>query len=156
MRTPPASVADYLSGVSPERRRQLERLRKLVKQSVPECEEGIWWGMIGYKIDGRAFAAMASHKSYLSLYLMDLYTQPQLRTRHQAALAPLKMGKSCINFDDLSELPLDSIADILRAAPDVVVAKGTMAGGKQKTASQSTKTMKTRKKKRTKKAGSHK
>ena len=44
------------------------------------------------------------------------------------------MGKSCINFSSVDELPLDTIAAILRAAPDVVVTFGTMAGKSAKAA----------------------
>jgi hypothetical protein len=83
--------------------------------------------MLGYAIDGRPFAAMASHKRHLSLYLMDLYTTPSLMETHRAALARLKMGKSCINFQSVDELPLDTISAILAAAPNVKVERGTMA-----------------------------
>jgi hypothetical protein len=64
-------------------------IRELVKKTVPRAGEAIVWGMIGFAIDGRPFAGVASRKSYLSLYLMDLYTQPGLRERHAAALAKL-------------------------------------------------------------------
>jgi uncharacterized protein YdhG (YjbR/CyaY superfamily) len=116
----------YLAAVPKERRSHLETLRTLVKQSVPTATEGIFWGMLCYTIGERPFAALASQKNYLSLYLMDLYSQPGLRDQHAAALAHLKMGKSCINFHSTDELPLDTIAAILREAPNVVVKGGTM------------------------------
>jgi uncharacterized protein YdhG (YjbR/CyaY superfamily) len=124
----------YVAAIPAERRPHVEKLRALVKKSVPRATEGIQWGMLGYAIDGRQFAAIASQKSYLSLYLMDLYTQPGLKKKHEKALAKLKMGKSCINFSSVDELPLDTIAAILREAPNVVVPSGTMAGGKKKSA----------------------
>ena len=117
----------YLQAVPPERRPHLEKLRALIKKSVPRAEERITWGMLGYVIGERPFVAMASQKRYLSLYLMDLYTQPRLRQQHAAALAALDMGKSCINFQSVDELPLDTIGAILREAPNVVVSSGTLA-----------------------------
>lgn len=117
----------YLASIEPERRAHLETLRALVKRVVPKATEGMVWGMLGYAIDGRPFAGLAAQKSYLSLYLMDLYTQPSLQAQHVKALSHLKMGKSCINFHDVAELPLDTIEAILREAPKVVVAGGTMA-----------------------------
>jgi uncharacterized protein YdhG (YjbR/CyaY superfamily) len=117
----------YLEALDEDRRAQVEAIRRLVKKSVPRATEGIAWGMIGYAIDGRPFAGVASHKSYLSLYLMDLYTQPGLLEKHAAELSGLNMGKSCINFRRVEELPLDTIAAILKAAPDARVAGGTMA-----------------------------
>jgi uncharacterized protein YdhG (YjbR/CyaY superfamily) len=121
------SAADYLKQIPADRRPHVERLRKLIKSSVPSAEEELQWGMLGYSIEGRPFAAIASHKSYLSLYLMDLYTQPGLREKHEVALAPLRLGKSCINFRDVEELPLDTVSAILEVAPRVQVTSGTLA-----------------------------
>jgi uncharacterized protein YdhG (YjbR/CyaY superfamily) len=116
----------YVQSLDEDRRAQVEAIRRLVRASVPEATEGIVWGMIGYAIDGRPFAGVASQKSYVSLYLMDLYTQPGLREKHAPALSKLKMGKSCINFQRVEELPLDTIAAILKAAPNGRVSGGTM------------------------------
>jgi len=124
----------YVAAIPAERRPHVEKLRALVKKAVPRATEGIQYGMLGYAIEGRPFAAIASQKNYLSLYLMDLYTQPGLKKKHEKALSSLKMGKSCINFSSVDELPLDTIAAILREAPNVVVTSGTMAGGKKKSA----------------------
>jgi uncharacterized protein YdhG (YjbR/CyaY superfamily) len=121
------SADDYLAAIDPERRRHVEALRALVKKTVPKATEGLVWGMIGYAYEGRPFAAIAAHKSYLSLYLMDLYTQPGLRKQHEKELRKLKMGKSCINFSSIDELPLATIAAILKEAPNVVVKSGTLA-----------------------------
>jgi uncharacterized protein YdhG (YjbR/CyaY superfamily) len=124
----------YVAAIPEERRPHVEKLRALVKKAVPRATEGIQWGMLGYAIEGRPFAAIASQKSYLSLYLMDLYSQPALKKKHEKALAKLKMGKSCINFSSVDELPLDTIAAILREAPNVVVTSGTLAAPKKKSA----------------------
>src|SRR5262249_35500414 len=113
--------------VDPARRPEIEKLRKLVLAAVPGATECIQFGMLGYSVDGRPFAAIAAQKRYLSLYLMDLYTQPGLRERHADALAGLKMGKSCINFSSVDELPLGALRAILAEAPKVKVERGTLA-----------------------------
>ena len=61
---------DYVASVPEERRPHLEQIRRLVKTAVPDAEERILWGMIGYEIHGRPFAAVASQKASMSLYLM--------------------------------------------------------------------------------------
>jgi len=123
-----AKTADaYVASLDANRRAQIEAIRRLVKTAVPQATEGIAWGMIGYAIEGCPFAGVASHKNYVSLYLMDLYTQPGLREKHAAALSNLKMGKSCINFQSVEELPLETIAAILKTAPHAHVSGGTMA-----------------------------
>lgn len=116
----------YVAAIPPERRPHIDKLRALVKKAVPQATEGIEWGMLGYTIGGRVFVALASQKNYMSLYLCDLYSQPALLKKHKKALAKLKMGKSCINFSSVDELPLDTISAILREAPNVVVTKGTL------------------------------
>jgi uncharacterized protein YdhG (YjbR/CyaY superfamily) len=124
-------AAGYVAAIPAERRPHVERLRALVKEAVPEATEGIVWGMLGYSIAGRPFVAIASQKNYLSLYLCDLYTQPALRKKHEKALAGLKMGKSCINFQSVDELPLETIKAIVAEAPNVAVESGTMAKKKK-------------------------
>jgi uncharacterized protein YdhG (YjbR/CyaY superfamily) len=121
----------YVAKIPAARRPHVEALRALVKKAVPRATEGIVWGMLGYEIEGRPFVCIASQKNYLSLYLCDLYAQPGLRKKHEKALAGLKMGKSCINFQSVDELPLDTIAAILREAPKLEVKSGTMAAKKR-------------------------
>src|SRR3954462_5140022 len=65
----------YLDAVPADRRPHLVKLRALVKKAVPAAKEVIMWNMIGWTIDERPFAALASQKNYLTLHLMDLYTQ---------------------------------------------------------------------------------
>src|SRR3954470_20862905 len=62
----------YLDAVPADRRPHLVKLRALVKKAVPAAKEGIMWNMIGWTIDERPFAALASQKNYLTLHLMDL------------------------------------------------------------------------------------
>jgi uncharacterized protein YdhG (YjbR/CyaY superfamily) len=117
----------YLAAIPAERRASVEALRALVKRAVPSASEGIVWGMLGYAIEGRPFVAIASQKNYLSLYLCDLYTQPALKKKHEKALSKLKMGKSCINFQSVDELPLATIEAIVAEAPNVAVKGGTLS-----------------------------
>jgi uncharacterized protein YdhG (YjbR/CyaY superfamily) len=68
-----------IAAIPPERRVHIEKLRALIKKSVPKAREGILWGMLGFTINERPFVGLAAQKNYLSLYLMDLYVQPGLR-----------------------------------------------------------------------------
>src|SRR5215475_3444714 len=122
-----ANATEYMSKIPADRRPHIETLRRLVRKAVPRAEEGIVWGTLGYCIGERPFVVIASQKNYISLYLLDMYTQPALRKKHEKAFKGVKMGKSCINFTDVAKLPLDAIEAILREAPNVVVKSGTMA-----------------------------
>ncbi|HTJ83485.1 MAG TPA: DUF1801 domain-containing protein [Polyangiaceae bacterium] len=116
----------YVASVPEERREHLERVRSLVRETVPDADEKILWGMIGWEIHGRPFAAVASQKESMSLYLMDLYTQPALMKEHAAALKKVAKGKSCLHFRRAGELPLDVVAKILSVAPSIAVDVGTL------------------------------
>ena len=59
------------------------------------------------------YASLASQKNYMSLYLMNIYGNPQaqqwFREEYQASGKRLDMGKSCVRFKKLEDLPVDLI-----------------------------------------------
>src|SRR5688572_2209801 len=67
------------------------------------------------------YAALASQKNYLSLYLMPVYPDgaldKRLRDAFTAAGKRLDMGKSCIRFKRADDLPLDAIGDVVASVP---------------------------------------
>jgi uncharacterized protein YdhG (YjbR/CyaY superfamily) len=129
----PASVEEYLASLPADRRAEIERVREVVKQNLPAgYEEGVGFGMICYSVPLSAYrdtynkqplmyAALASQKNYLSLYLMGVYGDNQLDRQLRAAFAAAKkkldMGKSCIRFKRADDLPLDAIGDVVSAVP---------------------------------------
>lgn len=127
MKSAAATPEAYLESVPAERRVVVERLRALVLETVPGATEQMQYGMLGYAYEGRPFAALASQKNYVALYLMDLYTQPGLREKHAAALAKLDVGKSCIRFSHDTDLPMETFRAILAQARTAVVSSGTLA-----------------------------
>jgi len=129
----PASAEDYLASLPADRREELERVRRVVTQNLPAgYEEGVGFGMICYSVplsvhpdtynkQPLMYAALASQKNYLSLYLMSVYGHAPLARRLRDAFAAggkkLDMGKSCIRFKRADDLPLDAIGDIVAAVP---------------------------------------
>lgn len=132
-RPQPASVEAYLASLPEDRRAELERVRRVVKQHLPAgYVEGVGFGMICYSVplavyadtynkQPLMYAALASQKNYLSLYLMPVYPdnrlERQLRDAFAAAGKRLDMGKSCIRFKRADDLELDAIGDIVAAVP---------------------------------------
>jgi uncharacterized protein YdhG (YjbR/CyaY superfamily) len=129
----PASVEEYIASLPADRRQEVERVRQVVKRNLPPgYEEGIGFGMICYSVPLGAYrdtynkqplmyAALASQKNYLSLYLMPLYPDGTLDKRVRDAFAAagkrLDMGKSCIRFKRADDLDLDVIGDVVAAVP---------------------------------------
>jgi len=127
------TVAQYLAELPPDRRKSIEAVRRLILDNLDKgFEEGMQYGMIGYYVphciypagyhcDPRQplpFAALASQKNYLSLYLMCVYGDAdQLKSFQDAwkkSGKKLDMGKSCVRFKTPDDLPLDVIGETIR------------------------------------------
>lgn len=121
------TVAQYLDELPPDRREVIGAIRDLVNRHIPGgYDEVMRWGMITWEVpmemsgptyNGQplAYAALAAQKNSNSLYLSHAFIGPDHTERlQQAALAngkKLDMGKSCIRFKKLSDLPLDAIGE---------------------------------------------
>jgi uncharacterized protein YdhG (YjbR/CyaY superfamily) len=100
-------VDAYLGALEPDRRAALEQLRALVFDAVPGVVETMRYRMPTYELDD-VLCSFASQKHYMSLY-MDV----DLVAAHKEALRHLDVGKSCIRFKRIEDLPLDTVRQIL-------------------------------------------
>ena len=114
----------------------------ILKNLDASYEEGMQYGMIGYYVPHRVypkgyrcdpkqplpFAALASQKNYMSLYLMSVYCgcaddgpgNPHARWFREAWAKTgkkLDMGKACIRFRKLEDLPVDLIGEAIKRVP---------------------------------------
>jgi hypothetical protein len=124
---------EYIAELPPDRRDSISRVREVVRQNLPAgYEEGMQYGMIGWYIpfsrlpktyNGQplGYAALASQKTYMSLYLNNVYGDPEIeawfRERFAASGHPLDMGKSCVHFRRAEDLPLDLIGETIARTP---------------------------------------
>lgn len=126
-----SSVAEYLDGLPVNRREQVELLLDAIRPALPEgLEEEMGFGMINWVVplavepntyNGKPlmFAALASQKRYISLYLMTVYAgskidEEQFRARWQGG-KKLNMGRSCVRFTKVEDLDLPLILESIRA-----------------------------------------
>ena len=67
------------------------------------------------------YIALASQKHYMSLYLTTVYADQSLsdwfKQRYLATGKKLNMGKSCVRFRKLENLPLDLVAEVTALTP---------------------------------------
>jgi uncharacterized protein YdhG (YjbR/CyaY superfamily) len=104
----PQGVDTYLEGLATDRREALTTLRAVVRGMIPEAEETMRYRMPTYERDGSVVCSFASQKHYMSLYM-----DPGLVDAYRDELAGLDVGKSCIRFKTLEQLPLDTVRAIL-------------------------------------------
>jgi uncharacterized protein YdhG (YjbR/CyaY superfamily) len=131
MATTREAVEQYLNGLPPDRRTAIEAVRRTILDNLPEgMEETVAWGMLTYQIplersgptyNGKPlmYAALANQKRHMAVYLTNVYADPsqleRFRERYLATGKRLDMGKSCVRFRSLDDLPLDVIGDTIAA-----------------------------------------
>lgn len=129
MRSEATTVEEYLAELPEDRREAIARVRELVLSRLPDgYEETMDFGMVGYVVpldrcpdtyNGRQlmYAALASQKNHMSLYLMCAYTDEDANAAFRAAYAAtgkrLDMGRSCVRFRRVDDLALDVIGDAI-------------------------------------------
>ena len=127
------TVDDYLAELPEDRRAEVERVRNVVLEHLPDgYQELMQYGMIGYAVpldrlpntyngEPLAYAALAAQKRYISLYLNNVYgdrdTETWFTERFRASGKKLDMGKSCVHFKRADDLPLDLIAETIARTP---------------------------------------
>jgi hypothetical protein len=125
------TVKGYLDELPPERRAVVAKVREIVRKNLPAgFVEAMAYGMIGWQVplarypetyNGQPllYAALAAQKNAYSLYLTGCYMDPPTRAALIAASASagkaLDMGKSCIRFQKLDDLPLAALGEAVAA-----------------------------------------
>jgi uncharacterized protein YdhG (YjbR/CyaY superfamily) len=64
----PKSVDEYIAAQPEVMRPKLEQVRTAIKRAVPEAQEGIGYGMPGYKLHGKPMLYFAGFKEHYSLF----------------------------------------------------------------------------------------
>ncbi len=127
MKSDAATVEEYISELSEERREAVTTVREMVLANLPSgYEEVMDFGMIAYVVplsvcpktyNGHPlmYAAIASEKNYVSVHLMNIYanqdTQRWFVESYKATGKRMNMGKSCVRFRKLEDLPLELIGE---------------------------------------------
>ena len=127
------SVEDYIAKVSEEKRPGIIKLRKTIKNNLPQgFIETLNYGMIGYVVPHNIypggyhvnsklplpFLNIAAQKNYIALYHCGIYANPELLQwfKEEYAKLPLNkldMGKSCIRFKNPKKIPFELIGELV-------------------------------------------
>ena len=149
MQSKATTVTKYLAELPEERRAALKAVRAVIQKNLPKgYVEGMDYGNIAWTVplavypdtyNGQplCYAALASQKNHMALYLMCAYgdgpVKQKLVAGFRAAGKKLDMGKSCIRFRKLDDLPLDVIGEVAAAVPMkkyIEITKAVHAGRK--------------------------
>ncbi|WP_298393586.1 DUF1801 domain-containing protein [Flavobacterium sp.] len=123
----------YIAELPEDRREAMTKLRQITLASLPEgFEEQMSYGMLGYVVPHSLypngyhctpelplpFFAIASQKNSINIYHMMVYSDQSLHDWFSSEYpkhckSKLDMGKSCIRFKKVNDIPFDLIAELL-------------------------------------------
>lgn len=146
MRSEATTVERYLAELPTERREAIEAVRSVILDHLPDgYVESMNWGMIAYEVpletypdtynkQPLAFAALASQKNYMAVYLTGIYISDEARDEFEKAYRAtgklFDVGKSCVRFRKLEDLPLELIGETIEAIPvDRLIQRFEESGG---------------------------
>jgi hypothetical protein len=123
------SPTAYLASLPADRRKVIAAVRAVIRKRLPKgYVESMSWGMLAYEIplsrypdtynkQPLMYLALAAQKNNYALYLTSASADKALMTRlaaaYKAAGRKLDMGKGCLRFSSLEELPLGVIGDLV-------------------------------------------
>ena len=127
------TVDEYLSELDDGRREAIAAVRGVILDNLPDgYEETMQFGMITYVVpfsvladtyNGQPlmYAALASQKRHMAVYLTNVYADGSVerwfRERYLATGKRLDMGKSCVRFRKLDDLPLELVGEAIARTP---------------------------------------
>ena len=126
------SPDDYISQIPEERKGPMRKLRQVILDNLPNgIEETMSYGMIGYVVphsiypDGYhctpelplPFMNIASQKNFIAVYHSGVYAKIELHDWFVSEYPKhsnrkLDMGKSCIRFKKIDDIPYDLIGEL--------------------------------------------
>lgn len=127
------NVEEYIQNTPEERQEALNQLREVILKNLPKgFHEEMNYGMPGYVVphtiypDGYhcdpklplPFINFASQKNFIALYHMGIYADEKLLKWFQeeykkAVPTKLDMGKSCIRFKNVKNIPFELIGQLV-------------------------------------------
>jgi len=130
------TVYEYLESLPQDRKAALSAVREVILANLPKgYQECMQYGMISYVVPHNLYppgyhcdpsqplmyASLGSQKNHMALYLMSAYgdseTNQWFREAYKAAGKKLDMGKACVRFRKVDDLPLEVIGQVIARTP---------------------------------------
>lgn len=127
------TVDEYIANLDDTRKEAITNLRETILKNLPTgYQEEISYGMVGYVVPNSLypkgyhcdtklplpFMSFASQKNFIAFYHMGIYANPELldwfvNEYPKHSKSKLDMGKSCIRFKKVNEIPLELIGELV-------------------------------------------
>jgi uncharacterized protein YdhG (YjbR/CyaY superfamily) len=128
------NIKEYLQNIPEERKKVFDKLMKTVRENIPkgfseELSYGIPAWVVPHSLYPKGyhcspelplpFVSIASQKNFIALYHMGIYATPELldwfmKEYPKHSKRKLDMGKSCVRFKKMDEIPFELIGDLMK------------------------------------------
>ena len=110
--SPAMSVFDeYLAGLPAPEQAELERIRRFVRNTVPEAEEGTSYGLPAFKYKDRPLLGVRASKNHLSVFPFS----PEAVEAARESLAGFDLSKGTVRFRADNPIPGAALEQLLRS-----------------------------------------
>lgn len=111
MRYPPSPEVDaYLRKFPPEIAERLTLARQAIRDSVPNPDEKLRYGLPAIMFNGRYVLHFAGWKKHIGLYPV-----PRLPDELEQEISAYRSGKDSVQFPHTSEVPYDLVSRVTAA-----------------------------------------
>ncbi|MBL4605438.1 MAG: DUF1801 domain-containing protein [Flavobacteriaceae bacterium] len=134
MRSEAKSPEEYINQLPEERIEPIKKIRQIILDNLPKgMEEQMNYGMLGFVIPHSVypggyhcdpkmplpFMNVASQKNFIAVYHMGMYAKKEVldwfvAEYNKVCTYKLDMGKSCVRFKKLNDIPYDLIGELAR------------------------------------------
>lgn len=102
-------VDSFIEGFPLKTQEILRSVREVIKKAAPDVEEGMGYGMPGYKLYGKPLVYFSAYKNHIGFY-----ATPSGHSAFSSELSKYKQGKGSVQFPIGEPMPLDLIARIVK------------------------------------------
>jgi len=134
MQSKATTVQEYLNSLPDDRKEAMHALRNAISKNIPKgFVEGMGYGMMGWSVPHSLYPAgyhcnpaqplpfvgLASQKNSVNFYHMGIYADANLlkwfvNEFPKHTKQKLDMGKSCIRFKKLDDIPVKLIGELMK------------------------------------------
>jgi uncharacterized protein YdhG (YjbR/CyaY superfamily) len=107
----PKTVAGYIEAAPKGQQAALERLRKTIAAAAPQATEGLSYGIVGFKQNGKNVAYFGSWKTHIALYGFG----GSVIAAHKVELKPYVQSKGTIQFPADEPIPYGLVTKLVKA-----------------------------------------
>ena len=103
-------VQAYLAKLSPKTRREVRKLRTIIRDAAPNADEHFSYGIPGFRLDGKTLVWYAGWKEHTSLYPITA----ALRKANAKALDGYGQSKGTVRFPLDEPLPVTLVRRLVK------------------------------------------